>query len=170
MEEIWKEYDIMKRPNQYNVKWSEIKIEVSNFGNVRTTPKVENAVIINCCDRRCILGTAYPVFHAVWKLFAGQIPDGFVIHHIDGDKHNDNLNNLALMTKGAHAKIHFRGKNKSEQAINKRTRKRVGRRAYNNGIIVKYAYECPEGFVLGGLPLSEEHKLAISNARKSIHK
>ena len=35
-----------------------------------------------------------------------EIPAGFVIHHIDGDKHNNNIGNLALMTNAAHSKLH----------------------------------------------------------------
>ena len=35
-----------------------------------------------------------------------EIPAGFVIHHIDGDKHNNDISNLALMTNAAHSKLH----------------------------------------------------------------
>lgn len=35
-----------------------------------------------------------------------EIPKGFVIHHIDGDKHNNDISNLALVTSSAHSKIH----------------------------------------------------------------
>lgn len=37
-----------------------------------------------------------------------EIPAGFVVHHIDEDKTNNNPNNLALMTMGAHAKLHHK--------------------------------------------------------------
>jgi len=33
------------------------------------------------------------------------LPDE-IVHHIDGDRHNNNLNNLALMTREAHARLH----------------------------------------------------------------
>lgn len=31
-----------------------------------------------------------------------------VVHHIDGNKHNNDINNLALMTRSAHARLHRR--------------------------------------------------------------
>lgn len=34
-----------------------------------------------------------------------------IVHHIDGDKHNNDINNLALMTKSAHARLHRREEN-----------------------------------------------------------
>jgi hypothetical protein len=35
-----------------------------------------------------------------------ELPKGFCIHHIDGIKTNNDLSNLALMTMGAHMKLH----------------------------------------------------------------
>lgn len=35
-----------------------------------------------------------------------EIPKGFVVHHIDGDKKNNSLNNLALLSVGAHTRLH----------------------------------------------------------------
>lgn len=35
-----------------------------------------------------------------------EIPAGFVVHHIDGDKLHNDPNNLALMTVGAHGRLH----------------------------------------------------------------
>lgn len=46
--------------------------------------------------------------HYVWCLEMGwtEIPKGYVIHHIDFDKTNNNINNLALMTNEAHTRLH----------------------------------------------------------------
>jgi hypothetical protein len=48
--------------------------------------------------------------HFVMCQFLGitQIPDGFVVHHIDGDKKNNSIDNLSLMTKSAHSTLHQR--------------------------------------------------------------
>ena len=35
-----------------------------------------------------------------------EIPKGFIVHHIDFDTHNNNINNLALMNNGAHTRLH----------------------------------------------------------------
>lgn len=35
-----------------------------------------------------------------------EVPKGFVIHHIDGDKCNNNIDNLALVSVTGHGKIH----------------------------------------------------------------
>ena len=45
---------------------------------------------------------------AVWKYFYGEIPDDDVyhIHHIDGNTDNNNIENLALITRSEHGKIH----------------------------------------------------------------
>lgn len=46
--------------------------------------------------------------HLVW-LQANQsdkIPRGFVIHHKDGSRYNNNLSNLKLMSNGEHTRLH----------------------------------------------------------------
>ncbi len=35
----------------------------------------------------------------IWEAVHGQIPDGLEINHIDGDKHNNSLSNLELVTR-----------------------------------------------------------------------
>ena len=43
---------------------------------------------------------------AVWEAYNGAIPDGFEIHHIDHDKGNNAISNLAMVSAEEHRKIH----------------------------------------------------------------
>ena len=42
----------------------------------------------------------------VWEKYFGKIPTGYQIHHIDGNKENNNIENLQLVTPLEHKRIH----------------------------------------------------------------
>ena len=44
---------------------------------------------------------------AVWEFHNGEIPSGFAVHHIDGDRANNQIDNLALMPMADHAAHHM---------------------------------------------------------------
>lgn len=44
----------------------------------------------------------------VWMDAHGAIPEGVYVHHVDGDKTNNDLSNLQLMDASSHAKQHVR--------------------------------------------------------------
>lgn len=44
--------------------------------------------------------------HVVWVSANGAIPDGYVVHHANGDKTDNRLDNLHLMTVSEHHKHH----------------------------------------------------------------
>lgn len=44
----------------------------------------------------------------VWIKHNGEIPQGFVIHHIDENPLNNSLENLELLSRSVHAKLHFK--------------------------------------------------------------
>jgi len=46
------------------------------------------------------------IHQAVWEHFNGKIPKGYIIHHIDGDKSNNDISNLQIMTQPEHMKLH----------------------------------------------------------------
>ncbi len=48
----------------------------------------------------------------VWEYFNGPIPEGLVVDHIDGDKLNNNIDNLQLLTHGDNTRKHYNNNNK----------------------------------------------------------
>ncbi len=44
--------------------------------------------------------------HLVWEAVNGPIPEGFEIHHLDHNKQNNDIENLKLVTRADHQKIH----------------------------------------------------------------
>lgn|SRR3990167_2932192 len=55
-------------------------------------------------------GNGIPEHHYVWCSQSGNlpfVPKGFVIHHIDQNKLNNNPNNLFLISRSDHLKLHW---------------------------------------------------------------
>jgi hypothetical protein len=47
-------------------------------------------------------------FHRIlWEEKYGEIPEGYVVHHIDGNKINNDMNNLRLLSVEEHTKLHW---------------------------------------------------------------
>ena len=45
----------------------------------------------------------------IYEDWYGTIPEGFCIHHIDGDKENNSPGNLMLLSKSNHHRLHMNG-------------------------------------------------------------
>jgi hypothetical protein len=46
------------------------------------------------------------IHRAVWASVHGDIPDGYTIHHKDGNKANNELHNLDMLLNGDHVSLH----------------------------------------------------------------
>lgn len=42
----------------------------------------------------------------IWEKYNGKVPDGYQVHHIDGDKLNNDISNLKLMSQSEHMSFH----------------------------------------------------------------
>ena len=51
-------------------------------------------------------GKTFQEHRLVWEKAHGPIPDGYEIHHIDGNGHNNSIENLQLLTRSEHTSLH----------------------------------------------------------------
>ena len=64
---------------------------------------------------------------SVWEENNGPIPKGMHIHHIDGDRANNKLGNLALLSSSGHSREHY--KDEKRRAIGRRVIKSIQAKA-----------------------------------------
>lgn len=57
-------------------------------------------------QRKQINGKNHQYHRVVWEENVGKIPKGFIVHHINGDKWDNRIDNLSLMTHTGHNNIH----------------------------------------------------------------
>ena len=68
----------------------------------------------------------------IWEKHKGKIPEGCVIHHIDGDKTNNEIDNLKLMKWNEHAKNHATGEKFSDERKQKISQSKKGKKLKND--------------------------------------
>ncbi len=54
-----------------------------------------------------IRGKRYTFHRIQWECHHGPIPDGMVIHHIDGNHRNNDIDNLRMMKREDHTRLHL---------------------------------------------------------------
>lgn len=69
------------------------------FNGIKYTRDEETGYYLNSTTRKRL-------HRAVYEFHYGEIPDGFDIHHIDQNKNNNEAENLRLLSKEDHKKIH----------------------------------------------------------------
>lgn len=52
----------------------------------------------------------------VWEYHHGEIPDGYHVHHIDGDRSNNSPGNLALIAESEHQRLHMSTEERRRQS------------------------------------------------------
>lgn len=61
----------------------------------------------------------------VWEKYYGPIPEGYNVHHIDGNKKNNDISNLELISHSDHASLH--GQSMSDETKTKMSKARTGK-------------------------------------------
>lgn len=51
----------------------------------------------------------------IWEKYNGRIPKGYEIHHIDHNKENNEINNLKMLLKSEHRKLHSKELTKEQK-------------------------------------------------------
>ncbi|MBE9142094.1 HNH endonuclease signature motif containing protein [Planktothrix mougeotii] len=76
----------------YTVSEDGSMLKVRGQGIKKTTRSTAGYRQISC------YGKTFLVHRVVWEAFNGEIPQGLQINHIDGNKANNSLSNLELVT------------------------------------------------------------------------
>ena len=69
------------------------------FNNVKFTRDDTTGYYLNSTIRK-------RMHRYVWEYYNGEIPKGYHIHHVDGDKSNNSIENLRLVEAKKHCKAH----------------------------------------------------------------
>lgn len=93
-------YDTIQRMNKIEGSLSTISGKIQEFEGVRYYLIPSGYYRANSR-----LGGAR-IHRVVWEHYNGPIPEGYVVHHIDGDKTNNDISNLAIMDDGQHKRLH----------------------------------------------------------------
>ena len=81
------------------------KINIGRFNDLDTAPEIDNCkgYLIKIAAKK-----RYFAHHLVWCKAnnVDVVPEGYIIHHIDRNKKNNNISNLMLLTPSDHNRVH----------------------------------------------------------------
>ena len=105
----------MGKTNNYTNK----VLKTSELNLIETTPNTIRTIEFGECflDDFGYYKTFnnYTALHReVYEKYHGRIPEGYVIHHLDGNKTNNTPENLIALTKNDHTRLHQKGKRKTD--------------------------------------------------------
>lgn len=74
-----------------------------------------------CGERFYLCGNYYQhkgrrLHRVIWEHYHGAIPYGYDVHHIDGDRSNNNIKNLMLLPRSIHHALHMSDENRKIQS------------------------------------------------------
>lgn len=69
----------------------------------------------------------------IWESIWGKLPEGWIVHHLDGNKTNNCILNLYGMSRKYHNKLHFTGENNPNYGITLSEERKEQIRRYNLG-------------------------------------
>lgn len=106
MQEIWKD-----------IKGYDGLYKVSNLGRVYSYPRYRTKggySVGTCCNgylsftlcKTKDVHIRQYIHILVWEAFKGSIPEHYVVHHKDHNKHNNNIDNLELLSDTEHKRMH----------------------------------------------------------------
>lgn len=81
------------------------------FNNIKFTRDAQTGYYLNSTIRK-------RMHRYVWEFYNGKIEKGYDIHHIDGDKSNNDISNLIKLPKNQHLEHHAR--TQTEATLNKK--------------------------------------------------
>ena len=95
----------------YNEKY---KVYVNKDGVCLKYVRSRDRLEYTCCvaSSGYLMCSHKYVHRIIWETFNGEIPDGYVIDHIDCDKLNNSLSNLQLVTQSENCKLAYKRGNR----------------------------------------------------------
>ncbi len=93
----------------------------------------------------------------VWEHHNGPIPDGFVVHHVDKNTTNNDIDNLQIMERGEH--ISFHNKEKRRFPIQPRTFCKCGSPCVGRGLCNNHYHKLRRSLLKNGTWIPGQYQL-----------